>query len=57
MYGMTREEAANKALAYDKLVSEIKQIHSYMLSIMSAGDVAEIMRPVERLLDRANRDI
>ena len=50
MYGMTREEAADTALVYHRLVEDVRRIHAYLLSTMPLGTVLEIMRPVERVL-------
>ena len=50
MYGMTREEAADKALAYERLVIDVRRVHAYLLSTMPTGSVSEIMRPVDRVL-------
>ena len=50
MYGMTREEAADTALAYHRLVEDVRRVHAYLLSTMPLGTVLEIMRPVERVL-------
>ncbi len=50
MYGMTREEAANKALLYDKLRTDLAKVQRYLESTMP-GDAAEILRPVEWALN------
>ena len=51
MYGMTREEAANKALALGELKLGLAKVRAYLDSTVGEGNADEILRPVEWALD------
>ena len=50
MYGMTREEAAEKALAYDRLKADVVRLYEFLLSTAPTGYADEVMRTVASVL-------